>query len=47
MAVAVKMPKDDMTPAVRVAFQKEMAMLASVGQHPYIVRCAAAASDTH
>ncbi len=35
--VAIKVPKDGAEPEVKSAFQKEMALMASIGTHPYIV----------
>jgi hypothetical protein len=35
--VAIKMPKDTAEADVKLAFQKEMALMASMETHPYIV----------
>ena len=45
MEVAIKVPKDCAEPEVKSAFQKEMALMASIGTHPYIVTCVR--SDGH
>jgi hypothetical protein len=37
--VAVKMPKEAVSPEVTRAFRKEISLMLSIGSHPYIVRC--------
>ena len=40
VAVAVKIPKNDADFEVKNAFRKEIAMMTTIGPHPYIVRFA-------